>query len=396
VTCRLIPEKPSAPVHDDIITRMSEKKYVYIVGAGLTKAIEGRLPVPLMVDFIPVMTEYIQNPVVRTALVVLVLHENIWGWPLPTELRDFPEHVRKQPIDPLYLQHVAKLIKRQPARNIEEVLAQFDQGPDWSLGRRFAFAINQIFSLTESGLEYCHLETFLRSQFAMGGQHTFISFNYDLALDKCVQAVSKHFAAHAWRPSDGYGFATTTWNRGTGLAQDANKTSSASGVMLLKPHGSLNWLVPFTANYQFRNHTPMVIVDGPDDLLAYHPEFQELFLNQGQNGVFVIPPGGGQSCEVEMEFLRDVVRQEEECLQKADEIFVLGWSLPKTDGDQACLIRTSVARRRTSLDQVTIVNYLAPTQYFERVVELFRVPKGHVNVFNDGFRDFVRGASKGA
>ena len=376
---------------------MSEKKYAYIVGAGLTKALEGRLPVPLMVDFILVMTEYIQNPVARAALARLVQHENVWGWPLATELRDFPKHSGAQPIDPLYLERVARLIKRLPARNIEEVLVEFDQGPDWSLGRRFAFAINQIFSLTDSSLEYCHLETFLRSQFAMGGKHTFISFNYDVALDKCLQRVSKDFASPKWRPSEGYGFVAATWDRGTG-ALDVNKRSGSSQVILLKPHGSLSWLVPFTENYRFKNQTPMVIVDGADDLVAYHPEFEELFLNLGQNGVFVIPPGGGQSYDraTEMPFLQDILRREEECLQEADEVFVLGWSLPRTDGDQACLIRTSVARRRTSLEQFTIVNYLAPTQYFDRVVELFGVPKGHVNAFNDGFRDFVRGASKGA
>jgi hypothetical protein len=376
---------------------MSEKKYVYIVGAGLTKALEGRLRVPLMVDFIPVMTEYIQNPVVRTALVKLVLHEDVWGWPLATELRDFPEYVRKRPIDPLYLQHVARLIKRLPARNIEEVLAQFDQGPDWSLGRLFAFAINQIFSLLDSSLEYCHLQTFLRSQFASGGQHTFISFNYDLALDKCIQAVSKDFASFKWRPSDGYGLAAATWNRGTDVPSDVDTTSGASRVILLKPHGSLNWLVPFTANYQFKSQTPRVIVDGADNQVAYHREFEVLFLNVDQEGVFIIPPGGGQSYDraTEMPFLQDILRREEECLQEADEVFVLGWSLPRTDGDQACLIRTSVARRRTSLEQFTIVNYLAPTQYFDRVVELFGVPKGHVNAFNDGFRDFVRRASNG-
>jgi hypothetical protein len=122
-----------------------------------------------------------------------------------------------------------------------------------------------------------------------------------------------------------------------------------------------------------------------------------LFLNVDQEGVFIIPPGGGQSYDraTEMPFLQDILRREEECLQEADEVFVLGWSLPRTDGDQACLIRTSVARRRTSLEQFTIVNYLAPTQYFDRVVELFGVPKGHVNAFNDGFRDFVRRASNG-
>jgi hypothetical protein len=379
---------------------MSENKYVYIVGAGLTKALEGRLPVPLMADFIPVMAEYIQNPVATAALAVLVQHENIWGWPLATELRDLPKHVGKQPIDPLYLQHLARLIKRLPARNIEEVLVQFDQGPDWSLGRRFAFAINQIFSLSDSSLEYCHLETFLRSQFAMGGEHTFISFNYDLALDRCLQRVAKDFASPKWRPSDGYGFVAATWDRRARARSEVNKGPGSSGVILLKPHGSLSWLVPFTENYSFKNETPCVIVDGADDLIAYHPEFDVLAdwkWKDGafQAGVYIVPPGSGQRYEVEMGFLRDVVRREEECLQEAGEVFVIGWSLPRTDADQACLIRASVAKRRRPLDRITIVNYLAPVDYFDRLAELFRVPKGHVNAFNDGFRDFVRGASKG-
>lgn len=75
-----------------------------------------------------------------------------------------------------------------------------------------------------------------------------------------------------------------------------------------------------------------------------------------------------------------------DAVSKADEIFVIGYSFPKTDDDQSSLIRDAVRARKMTISRLTIINYNAPLEYIENIRSLLQPET--VVIFNDGFADF--------
>src|SRR5204862_8055392 len=74
--------------------------------------------------------------------------------------------------------------------------------------------------------------------------HTFVSFNYDLFLDRALSETVTEWSWHC-----GYGFdapyAVTSDPTDDGTeAQVAPEHPCHSSIRLLNPHGSLNWLLP--------------------------------------------------------------------------------------------------------------------------------------------------------
>ena len=75
-------------------------------------------------------------------------------------------------------------------------------------------------------------------------------------------------------------------------------------------------------------------------------------------------------------------------LGEAEEIFILGWSMPRTDAYHEGLIRVCSQHRRQKLSRLVIVNRSAPREYFTRVRAAFG-DCGEVEAYNDGFADFL-------
>src|SRR5207248_8806154 len=97
--------------------------------------------------------------------------------------------------------------------------------------------------------------------------HTLITFNYDLFLDRVVQDITP-----SWSVTTGYGITISGY-----LHDDPesgppgpdvlpmNAAASASNVVIIKPHGSLNWLVPLAHGLPqgdigllFRDYPPVI------------------------------------------------------------------------------------------------------------------------------------------
>jgi hypothetical protein len=74
-------------------------------------------------------------------------------------------------------------------------------------------------------------------------------------------------------------------------------------------------------------------------------------------------------------------------IRKADEIFVIGYSFPQTDGDQETLVRE--AARQAKIKKLTVVNRYEKPEYFQRISDLFMVPTASVKTYNDGFQEFA-------
>jgi len=91
----------------------------------------------------------------------------------------------------------------------------------------------------------------------------------------------------------------------------------------------------------------------------------------------------------EREFLANIRLQEEEAICSAEEVFILGWSIPRTDVDQECLIRNAVSKRAAPFRRVTIVNLNAGVDYFKRVTDIFGVrDQNSLRICNSGFDEF--------
>jgi hypothetical protein len=81
--------------------------------------------------------------------------------------------------------------------------------------------------------------------------------------------------------------------------------TSTSDVRILKPHGSLNWLVPFEDNYKFRDDDPLLILDS-QNTISYCREFAVLHIANTRRlseiafdaGLLIMPPQDEESAPV--------------------------------------------------------------------------------------------------
>ncbi|MBZ5551363.1 MAG: hypothetical protein LAO21_01490 [Acidobacteriia bacterium] len=251
---------------------------VYFVGAGLTKSLQQNSPVPLLNDFISVMADYLtESDVIRVALADFEC-DDLFEWRCD-EWKDTAQSILdcdgSVPKD--LLRKFQGIMKSRPSENIEMLLGRgFEKHatPYNSSAMRFCFAINDVFSRIGWNVNLPPLEQFLRKQLKLsGGRHTFISFNYDLVLDRCIREYTKG----DWQPSDGYGFKIErSFNQNEGevhmkqfdgdggsfssfpLRDLVLRSSPKCPVKLLKPHGSLNWLI----SYNWKGLTRKLFIAG--------------------------------------------------------------------------------------------------------------------------------------
>lgn len=371
---------------------------LYLAGAGLSKAMQRARSVPLMMDFTRVLTEFVSNDVVLNTLVVMELggvYENSCaeckklaaqiGTDVPKASADerdrFAEIVRsRQP------ESIETLFDRIESMDTANIYAQ-------GLPAYFRYAINQVFVGIGWDLEMAVLEGFLRARFNEQGDHVFVNFNYDLVLDKCVESASDGM----WQPRNGYGFDFPFYVTGDPASEhpgDAVEERSSQELPLsvdrfrvIKPHGSLNWLVP-QGRSGAAEPAEMLIPLTRDLKIRYWPPTQTFNWTRRPGELprdmkILIAPPSPQKPEV----LRRAKSDEVDSLAAAEEIFVLGYSFPKTDRDQLELVRTAIEKRKAPIRRATVVNFKAPKEYFDEIEALLK-PR-EMRCFNDGFADFA-------
>jgi len=404
---------------------------LYFVGAGLTKALaKPKRPVPAMLDFINTCAEYVDDPVIRTTLTELEFGEPYpYRWHSAAAVQSAEKLLAqgrgKCPIDDAVRQQFACALRERPSESIEDLLGV--NGSNLSgrgAGERFRFVIRRVFSIIGWDVNWNPLISFLRRQFACGSSdHTFVSFNYDLVLERGIQLVAGGIDV-----SRIYGFpikwrATEYPPSATGLRNEAlvspvDSPGGDSRLIVLKPHGSLNWLVPMDGNLyasasdDWRQGRSVIVSLAENGELQY-PPYQYF----GKGDIFgcvqvclprelsptigatveaepmILPPRCSKSPD--RQFLREVRRRQEAAIQGAEEVYVLGWSIPKTDIDQECVIRSMVRKRAKPFRRVTAVNFQADFDYYVRVQDVFGVGRSALRTYNGGFNEaFVRSLSK--
>jgi hypothetical protein len=386
----------------------------YIVGAGLTKSLERsrRFRVPLMPDFVAVLADHIESDVVLTALTNFE-KGCVFDWSRPewiamAEALDVtsPAEARAR---------YADVLRQRPSENVEQLLRNALKKRKGDLYAsivedRFSFAINTVFKRIGWNLHLDTLTRYLKRQLSLPNTtHTFVSYNYDLVLDACIQQA----AGKRWAPETGYAIPFTETIRIEEAVQHMKQfkhrggaayslldprpatARSASEIILLKPHGSLNWLMPFEDNYRFTDDDPLLLLDDKGRI-AYCAEFgieqvrdtkrpAEVAFN---TGLFITPPLDEESMAEVPRFLASLQAQSLAALQDADEIVVIGWSMPSTDKVEVDNLSRAMSAAKPGRG-VTAVNFNADISYFQKLAAVCHVPETNIVTYNAGFVDFV-------
>jgi hypothetical protein len=294
------------------------------------------------------------------------------------------------------------LIESRPPESIENLLAaaeNAEQGlkPMTKAGIRAAifspairvqFAINRMFRKIGWSLTLKPVVAYLRHRcLNPRDRHTFISFNYDLVLEHAIEE-----ATDRWSPKEGYGV-NLRWaaiddpDEVPGPTLVPLRGRPGGSVMVLKPHGSLNWLA---GRGKFRLPFVAVSANGRVRYIgsrATHPYVRLPGRFPTAISVFIVPPTSRKNTDIS--FLSRIRAKEVSAIEEADEVVVIGWSLPATDSDQVDLIRDAVTKRRKPFKRIVAVNYGADESYYLRVADVFGVRREFVESFNTGLTDFL-------
>jgi len=350
---------------------------LYFVGAGLTKSLQkpGR-PVPVMNDFVSVMADYVDDDVILTTLAHWETLEDPPYCYRPPGMVDLARPlVKSTDRSPERRAAFSRALKNRPSESVEQLLENVLTRPagrsDEVVPVRFRYAINRVFRIIGWDVSLSPLLLFLEGQLALPMSHAFVSFNYDLVLDYAVSQVWGHPALDAL-----YGL-------------DEN-TNSRAKVKIIKPHGSLNFIGTLASPYKhtryglaFEQQKPEIpgMDSGEVRYWADINDFKE---------PCIVPPVLSKPEALKalgLTFLEQVRDAEKQAIESADTIFVIGWSIPKTDSEQGTLIRESMRRR--ALRQLVVVNLGAQLSYFSAVADLFGVAVEDLKIYNAGFSEFV-------
>lgn len=400
---------------------------LYFVGAGLTKALaKPTHPVPAMFDFVSTCAEYVvDDEVILTTLAELERCEPYpyrWYSRAATQVASkLLDQKRRNGTTEYSARHeFARALRERPGESIETLLDSTGRDSSNSSSRsadeRFRFAIRRLLTLVGWDIEWCPLISFLTRQFTRADtNHTFVSFNYDLVLERAIQRVNESKVDLTRM----YGFPIAWQATGEPIHPRSgvpvlplNDSGVHSHLSVLKPHGSLNWLAPMahcdkSKTDDLRQGRTVIIALGENGVLHYPPYYplpsgdlagcEQVQLPSELSGgligatmemepVIVTPRGTKRP---DRQFLRDVREQEETAIRTADEVYVLGWSIPRTDADQECLIRSMVGKRTAQFQHVTIINLHADVGYYDRVQDIFGVERSVVETHNEGFGRFA-------
>jgi hypothetical protein len=368
---------------------------LYFVGAGLTKSLERTLRVPLMADFVHVLADHLDQNVVLNTLVQMEI-----GRVYQTACDDclsLAEKIGKDvpAADRATRDRFAALVRSRPSGSIEALFERVESTKPNTVAVAYAdglpalfrYAINQVFSTIGWDLNLDLLTRFLKRKFTedAGRMHVFVSFNYDLALDRAIELASDR----EWQPQGGYGFDFQFYTVDNSTACSAQPLPrSSQRIQVLKPHGSLNWLrrTALQAGNGNDGGSMLLPLDNILDLRYWgiSDPFHQIQFTGGWPGyveVLIAPPSPTKA-----PIMPQVRSAESDAIRIADEVFVIGYSLPSTDRDQWKLIDEAVKARSVGISKLTIINYNSPPEYFQRVVSLFR-PHSTCN-FNHGFAEF--------
>ena len=316
-----------------------------------------------------------------------------------------------------YLETYVDAFKRDRERtqaNLEKILTSLEQmkGDDAEdATARLIMSIHTFFSTLDQDPDivekFSHgphqqLAEFLKGQPDLNV--TVISFNYDLWVEKALQRNG------LWNPARGYGHeffysgphrtATETGYWGHYDAKPFENPSS-SAVTVLKPNGSLSWFFS-------RKEKELVVLTckGQENgEVTYNPDFY-LDRVDTPGGVgrmlapLIVPPIPTRNRRFPVFWSID--KNIHRCLNRADVLVIIGWSLPDTDQKFAEDFRRAISSRASQLPSIVLCDtalkqYDSRSQLIRKFEALFRPEASAItrkqdeeDGFSGNFVEFLR------
>lgn len=234
-------------------------------------------------------------------------------------------------------------------------------------------------------------------------EHTFISFNYDLWLEKAL------FKKEVWHPTDGHGSyrfeyysepLEDIWSKSGRWVPDAKKFVSEhqrSRVKVLKPHGSLSWR--FSNKKNKKRENGLIILEKDEfSCVAYNNTWFFPSANFPQRGTelalipLISPPAPNKirSHPLFWETDKDVYN----ALLHADIVVIGGWSMPLTDRYLQDTILRALNNREDQIKKLIVCDKEeSGNQLLSRFESVFRPReiKPWLKGFSREFVDFLKG-----
>ena len=170
----------------------------------------------------------------------------------------------------------------------------------------------------------------------------FITFNYDALLERALYSLCR------WSPSDGYGF-NVDFKEIEQWKKHEPAALGESAVKVLKLHGSVGWYINNSNNKIFLNRGRFLqnFIPGIRDNaeLDYPPDQNDIPVVMEPS--FIKP--------IEQKELLNIWDEARRMLERAKEVFILGYSMPQADASAQNLIVHSL-RANAGQQKITIVN----------------------------------------
>lgn len=376
---------------------------IYILGAGASHAELSQMP--LMNDFFKILAKhasYAENDLWRCLTLLDCLRlfkkrhpecENLAAqvWLLRLQRKKSPL-LQKKVIE--YLEVFKKRMEcHELSENLEDVFERaivapitYRQNPR----HRLLAAINRLFKIliSDKDASFPIFSEFIKKILAKKGrQPVFVSFNYDLILDRVLYDLS------GWKPETGYGYKFENIAPVTSSQQPILRNKKGGeDILLLKPHGSLSWR--YEINLGFDSSRKYLTIDetGAPAQEKYYAVDSKKYWKRFC--ILVVPPISAKSFSDPV--LYTTRQRLKQSLQVATTVTIIGWSLPETDIDMKNMIQRifdDIDLRAQQLQELNIVDYKQEKKHFLRLQSLFMAKNNRV--YNKGFGDFVSNSLKG-
>tara|TARA_B100001939_G_C16867006_1_gene584587 strand:- start:47 stop:1120 length:1074 start_codon:yes stop_codon:yes gene_type:complete len=338
---------------------MSDIK-AFILGAGFSHSYSPN-HFPLTERLLPiVINQALHSEEARYQELIQFIGEHFDLTPLENESIDFSD-----PATRINFESVASFLLNRPFPSIGEPTHTYD------------LLYQQLLTIISRSLGPLDIEAVSRDKWTRGILRDFsrylmstpslvISFNYDLILDH-------YLWQQGWKPIRGYGvqFLTPLTQTPIRFSKD-DKT-----VRFLKLHGSLNWgIFPEdvmdlgNASIQFLTEKPLDPID------TVH--FRGRFLDQYRLYPYLVPPVVGKTYQHRQ--IRLLWHEARAALAVAQEIYIIGYSLPPSDVTAEFLFRAGSAPAilPDSSKTITVVDPGLDSNQQERFQEAFQTKRyGH-------------------
>lgn len=213
-----------------------------------------------------------------------------------------------------------------------------------------------------------------------------ITFNYDLILDNLLLNTNN------WFPQDGY---SVNMNL-AGFDQNINiidtkDTNKYSKIKYLKLHGSLNWGRSIL-QHPYRGNEILLSPFGtcPDQPISPIERMVSsgIYNKNVYYETFFIPPILNKDDLSTIPLLQNVWYNAKSIISMAEEIFIIGYSLPSSDFMAEFLFRQALAFFPKSFIKINIINININDQYINRIKTIFQ--KGEINPIKQDVVSFLK------